>query len=37
MIRLNTDGTRDVTFGSNGCGNGSVTNIDIQNDGKIVA
>ncbi|EKD25163.1 MAG: hypothetical protein ACD_80C00112G0001, partial [uncultured bacterium (gcode 4)] len=37
IIRLNTDGTRDVTFGSNGCGNGSVTNIDIQNDGKIVA
>ena len=38
IIRLNTDGTRDITFnvGTGFSGTGTATSLDIQPDGKIV-
>lgn len=36
LIRLNLDGSRDITFNSNGAGNGIVYDVMQQPDGKII-
>jgi uncharacterized delta-60 repeat protein len=36
LIRLNPDGSRDITFNSNGAGNGIVYDVMQQPDGKII-